>query len=222
MSEKCQSPGHCGTQYPGWIAAGRYPTVADGVVTRKVCFSRDTNDCCYWSEYIKVRNCGEFFVYQLKPAPRCPLRYCGNAGDGKIYYYFFFLNHLLTVTYNIYSTCTTLHYTTLHYTTLHYTTLQYNTIQYNTIQYNTIQYNTIQYNAVQYSTVQYSTIQYNTIQYYTILYNTIKYNTIQYNTIQYNTLLLTLLTIKHEHYLHRRLYYLQYHNYLHFFSFFFL
>ena len=71
----CYQSGNCNIHYPGWLTAG-HPTVDDGIVSRKVCFG-DTYGGCYYSVYIKVRNCGPFYVYKLKPTPRASYtRYC--------------------------------------------------------------------------------------------------------------------------------------------------
>ena len=90
MADKCVPTNYCGTHYPGWLS-GSHPTVAEGVVTRKVCYHYwyyywyGTINCCYYSNNIRVRNCGAFFVYELQKPPRCDLRYCGNAsGAGKL------------------------------------------------------------------------------------------------------------------------------------------
>ena len=80
MPESCVNTGHCGTKAPGWLN-GNHPTVTDGAVERKVCFhfSSLISHCCLYSTYIKVRNCGRFYVYKLESPPRCDLRYCGNG-----------------------------------------------------------------------------------------------------------------------------------------------
>ena len=79
MADQCVPTGRCGTHAPGWLD-GSHPTVAEGTVWRQVCFRR-WNDCCYWSRPIRVRNCGAFFVYELRQNSRgCPFRYCGAAG----------------------------------------------------------------------------------------------------------------------------------------------
>ena len=72
----------CSTIAPGWMR-GSHPTVAEGVVTRKVCYHFDT-DCCTWSNNISVKNCGGYFVYKLEFTPNCYSRYCGNGGAGKL------------------------------------------------------------------------------------------------------------------------------------------
>ena len=79
MAESCVDMDRCGTYYPGWLS-GSHPTVNEGAVQRRVCFSYYVyGDCCSLSTYIRVRNCGGFFVYQLKPLTVCNSRYCGNG-----------------------------------------------------------------------------------------------------------------------------------------------
>ena len=78
MPSSCVARYYCGTHAPGWLVGG-HPTVAQGIVSRKVCFHW-TSGCCQWSRYIRVRNCGAFYVYRLSPTPACNLRYCGNRG----------------------------------------------------------------------------------------------------------------------------------------------
>ena len=83
MAEKCVPENHCGTVTPGWLR-DTHPTVAEGVVTRRVCYTKPRS-CCAVSNNIRVRNCGAFFVYELQKPPYCTLRYCGNAsGAGKL------------------------------------------------------------------------------------------------------------------------------------------
>ena len=79
MAESCVDRYRCGTYYPGWLN-GSHPTVNEGAVQRRVCF-RDREYggfCCLFSIYIRVRNCGGFYVYQLKPL-LCDFLYCGNG-----------------------------------------------------------------------------------------------------------------------------------------------
>ena len=74
----------CGTKYPGWLN-GTHPTVAEGVVTRTVCYScyGGYEGYCWWRNIIKVKNCSSYYVYELQKLPNWPFRYCGNAGTGK-------------------------------------------------------------------------------------------------------------------------------------------
>ena len=85
MADKCVPMLRCGTVASGWLS-GLHPTVADGVVVRQVCYS--WLSCCGYSDDIQVRNCGDFFVYELKKPPSCNLRYCGNGSAGKLLCWF--------------------------------------------------------------------------------------------------------------------------------------
>ena len=74
----CFSPGYCDTYYQGRLTGG-HPTVDDGIVSRRVCFGyyNVAGSYCTYSVYIKVRNCGPFYVYKLKPTPASGnTRYC--------------------------------------------------------------------------------------------------------------------------------------------------
>ena len=64
----------CGTVFPGWLD-GAHPTVEDGEVGRKVCFSDRSNGCQY-SNNILLKNCGSYFIYELLKPPGCDSRYC--------------------------------------------------------------------------------------------------------------------------------------------------
>ena len=77
MPSKCVLKYRCGTKHPGWLN-GTHPSVAEGVVTRKVCYHY-RNNCCGWKNIIKVKNCRSYYVYELQKWNECPLRYCGNA-----------------------------------------------------------------------------------------------------------------------------------------------
>ena len=82
MPETCPAKYHCNTNVPGWLN-GIHPTVAEGAVTRTVCYHWSSS-CCNWSHSIKVLNCSGFYVYELQPTPGCDYRYCGTgAGTGE-------------------------------------------------------------------------------------------------------------------------------------------
>ena len=83
MPDKCVLPYRCGTVSPGWLS-GTHATVAEGVVTRQVCYSRGQS-CCAMSSIIKVKNCSSYSVYELQEPPSSWARYCGNAGAGKLH-----------------------------------------------------------------------------------------------------------------------------------------
>ena len=82
ISEKPPNPsysqGLCGTYYPGWLN-GHHPKQPGQLVNRKVCFVHTHyRNNCYWSNSVKIRNCGKYFVYFLSNAPTCALRYCAE------------------------------------------------------------------------------------------------------------------------------------------------
>ena len=82
LPESCPQPQAdiCGATYPGWLN-GIHPTTAEGVVTRAACFSSDSQ-CCYYHTSIKVKNCADYYVYELAPVPACSVRYCvTNVGE---------------------------------------------------------------------------------------------------------------------------------------------
>ena len=83
MPDKCVLMYRCGTKYPGWLN-GTHPTVAEGVVTRTVCYSFKMS-CCLAGNIIKVKNCKGYYVYELQRTTDSYSRYCGNAGAGKLH-----------------------------------------------------------------------------------------------------------------------------------------
>ena len=83
----------CGARYPGWME-GVHPTVEDGVVSRNVCFVLGSSKC-RWRLKIKVKNCGEFFVYKLAAPVYCDQRYCGYDGKGFRYIHLFWVSFFL-------------------------------------------------------------------------------------------------------------------------------
>ena len=81
MPNKCVFRWRCGSQHPGWLN-GMHPTVSEGVVERRVCFS-EQESCCVRNETVKVKNCSSYYVYHLQWV-HPDFRYCGNAGAGKL------------------------------------------------------------------------------------------------------------------------------------------
>ena len=66
----------CGTNWSGWLD-GAHPTVEDGEVERKVCFS-DRVSGCKGTITVLVKNCGSFYIYYL-PQTSCHWHYCGTS-----------------------------------------------------------------------------------------------------------------------------------------------
>ena len=76
MPTSCQPTNRCGFHITNWIDGG-HPSVADGQVSRTVCFHW-TAGCCEFSTNIKVRNCGSYYVFYLNGVPTCYSLYCGT------------------------------------------------------------------------------------------------------------------------------------------------
>lgn len=103
MPTKCVPKFSCGTYAPGWLE-GEHPTVAEGVVQRRVCFHSE-RDCCENAVLVRVKNCGDFYVYRLVALPSCPFRYCGaktkvssngQGWYGIMYVNIYFISHKLS------------------------------------------------------------------------------------------------------------------------------
>ena len=92
MADKCVPMDHCGTWYPGWLSDA-HPIVAEGVVIRRVCY-HVSNNCCYDYQYIRVKNCGAYFVYALPTQNYYyyTSRYCGNGRAGKTFRMFLIIS----------------------------------------------------------------------------------------------------------------------------------
>ena len=67
---------HCGTHDPIWLN-GRHPTVAEGNVVRQVCINSFGVDCAATFD-INVKNCGDYYVYYLRPTSSCAVAYCAG------------------------------------------------------------------------------------------------------------------------------------------------
>ena len=83
MPTNCVGKNRCSSHAPGWLNTS-HPSVADGIVSGRVCFHWDSS-CCLWYRDIRVLNCSGFYVYELGPTPECWLRYCGNGGGKDVH-----------------------------------------------------------------------------------------------------------------------------------------
>ncbi len=66
----------CDTSAKGWLN-GAHPSVADGVVTRQVCYNFSSNTC-WQNNDIEVVNCNGFYLYNLPDVAFCYLAYCAE------------------------------------------------------------------------------------------------------------------------------------------------
>ena len=76
MATSSSSESRCDASYPAWMN-GAHPTVNEGIVIRKVCIHK-WGVTCRKQLYIQVKNCGSYYIYELKPTPGCDIRYCGT------------------------------------------------------------------------------------------------------------------------------------------------
>lgn len=76
MPEKTVPEYHCGTHDPIWLN-GRHPTVAEGNVVRQVCIN-SFGFVCDDTFDINVKNCGDYYVYYLRPTYYCAIAYCAG------------------------------------------------------------------------------------------------------------------------------------------------
>lgn len=66
----------CGTYSSVWLNK-QHPSSDQGIITCEVCANVfNITVECPWPWNIRVKNCGGFFVYELKATPYCPMRYC--------------------------------------------------------------------------------------------------------------------------------------------------
>ena len=68
---------HCGTHATGWLN-GTHPAGLGETAIQQVCFNWAGNSC--WKNTdVEIKNCGGYYLYKLKAAPGCSLKYCGQS-----------------------------------------------------------------------------------------------------------------------------------------------
>ena len=77
IAEEAPGTYYCGTVFSGWMQ-GSHPTSLGETVTRTVCFQGSSSSTCSRSTEIKVRNCGQYYLYRLVDTPTCHLGYCAK------------------------------------------------------------------------------------------------------------------------------------------------
>ena len=76
MVTTCPQRDRCDANFPAWLS-GDHPLVAEGTVPRKVCVHK-FEGCCNPEVSIKVKNCGSYYIYELKYPGVCNTRYCST------------------------------------------------------------------------------------------------------------------------------------------------
>ncbi|XP_056325001.1 uncharacterized protein LOC130238120 [Danio aesculapii] len=80
MPDTCVDMNSCGTAAPLWLSGG-HPSVQDGVVTRSVSGSYNSNCYLYQSNPIKVKACpGGYYVYEFVKPMFFITAYCAGSG----------------------------------------------------------------------------------------------------------------------------------------------
>ncbi|XP_071123915.1 uromodulin-like [Mytilus edulis] len=75
MPTDCQKNGlKCGTMFPIWMN-GTHPA-ANKISNVTACVSNYNGGCCTSSYNIQVKNCGDFYIYNLKHTDSCSQAYC--------------------------------------------------------------------------------------------------------------------------------------------------
>jgi len=79
MAESPPGPQYsCGTKHPAYLNQA-HPHEEDGVVPREVCIKEDDEEgvyqACAQTENIRVKNCGDYYTYQLNPSVQ-DMAYC--------------------------------------------------------------------------------------------------------------------------------------------------
>lgn len=80
MASTCVPSGNCDTVVTGWLNS-THPKMTDGIVSGKVCFNWKSHSCCQWSQDIKLRDCGRFYVYKLGSTGACPMGFCASTSS---------------------------------------------------------------------------------------------------------------------------------------------
>ena len=73
-----QCCGYCNTCCPGYLPSGSHPQTPGELVTNvTVCFNCDGDICNYkYFDAVKIRHCGDYFVYYLTQLYGQNYRYC--------------------------------------------------------------------------------------------------------------------------------------------------
>eukprot|EP00058_Branchiostoma_floridae_P018182 XP_002603671.1 hypothetical protein BRAFLDRAFT_98619 [Branchiostoma floridae] len=76
MPTSCVPRYSCGTPGPVWMN-GTHPD-EPGVVADATACAHVGRNCCQFPSAMRVKNCGDFFVYYLTRTPGCGMAYCAG------------------------------------------------------------------------------------------------------------------------------------------------
>ncbi|XP_076465054.1 uncharacterized protein LOC143296920 [Babylonia areolata] len=74
----CVPVKNCHTDAPTWVDLQGQPLPLTGQETEARACSHWSANCCNWESPITVRNCGEYYVYKIKPLSACDLSFCAE------------------------------------------------------------------------------------------------------------------------------------------------
>ena len=72
---------HCNTNAPYWLDLQGQASPSPGRQIQVLACGHDPLGCCYWNVSAIMRNCGEYFVYRLKPVDGCHEAYCAQIQE---------------------------------------------------------------------------------------------------------------------------------------------
>jgi len=66
----------CGTNNPLWLRSGTHASILPGTTGDAEACTSGYGDTCYRVEKLEIKNCGEYFVYNLPEVTSCLEGYC--------------------------------------------------------------------------------------------------------------------------------------------------
>ena len=76
MSENPAEIDHCGTYYSGWLKDS-HPEIQGEMEKGEICFSHPKKECQFRMK-IRLLNCNNYYLYELKNVRRCDAGYCAQ------------------------------------------------------------------------------------------------------------------------------------------------
>lgn len=88
IPEEIVPENRCGTHFPIWLNGG-HPTNKGENVIRQACVHFG-GDGCFDSFDINITNCGDYFVYYLRPPFYCVIAFCAGKEFDKLFLFHYF------------------------------------------------------------------------------------------------------------------------------------